>query len=115
MRRALRRAALAAAGLLPAAAAAAPPDAVPPAGVRVVPGAAAARLAALQVELAWLADPVTASQPLEARAGGAALEVCGSVSDEVARERALTLARRHGGGLPILDGLTVDQTLSPRP
>src|SRR5579884_488581 len=109
--------ALAAAGALGVCgtAAAAPPEGPRSVGVEGMPGVAAARLAAMRVELAWLADPVTFAQPLEARVSGPALEVCGFVPDEVAKERALALARRHGGYLPVLDGLALDPSLPPRP
>jgi osmotically-inducible protein OsmY len=53
----------------------------------------AQRRAEIDVELAWLADPITFPYFLEARVDGGTLSVRGYVPDKVVREQALKLAR----------------------
>src|SRR5262245_10834839 len=47
----------------------------------------------IQVELAWLSDPLTFACMLQARADGPNLEVRGFVPSQAVREHALKLAR----------------------
>jgi hypothetical protein len=49
----------------------------------------------MQVELAWLADPVTFPYHLGARVEGGVLHVRGFVQTKAARERAVQIARSH--------------------
>src|SRR5262245_48834072 len=104
MRRALRRAcwALAAAGSLglaaPAAAQTTPAPGQPPAW------ATSRRATEIEVELAWLADPVTCPCPLTAHVTGPTLEVRGSVPSMFARAQALKLARERSQ-LAVIDSL----------
>lgn len=59
------------------------------------PAEDARRKAEIDVELAWLADPVTFPYFLEARTEGSSLAVRGYVPDKMVREHALKLARLH--------------------
>ncbi|MSU77441.1 MAG: BON domain-containing protein [Gemmataceae bacterium] len=60
------------------------------------------RFAQGQVEIAWLADPVTFPYYLEARINGSQLDVRGYVPNKVVREHALRIAQVHSA-LPIND------------
>jgi osmotically-inducible protein OsmY len=53
------------------------------------------RRAEIDVELAWLADPITFPYFLEARVEGGSLSVRGYVPDKTVRDHALKLARVH--------------------
>jgi hypothetical protein len=75
-----------------------------------VPIEPSARLAEIQVELAWLSDPVTYPFPLTAHAFGSNLELRGSVPNEVVRAHAAQIAREHCG-LMIADGVQVQPGL----
>lgn len=68
------------------------------------------RLAEIQVELAWLADPVTFPFHLQARATEAGLEARGYVPTEAARDRALELARQKSR-MTVIDALRIHPTL----
>lgn len=80
----------------PAAAAARPAETPP----------AAARLAEIRVELAWLTDPGTFPYELAARVSGGKLEVGGVVPTEALRQRAVQVARLECK-LPVVDKLLV--------
>ena len=115
MRRALRRVrwgllAAGALGLAGPSLAQAPAGAAGPAPTRAAVAPAApkdegARLEAIQVELAWLADPLTFPYPLTARPAGGTLEVRGEVPGPGVKQLALTMARAHST-LPVTDQLT---------
>ncbi len=68
------------------------------------PAAEPNRLAEIQVEIAWLADPVTFPYFLEARATGGSLEVRGYVPNRSVRDQALNLARVYSS-LAVVDAL----------
>src|SRR5689334_11106325 len=53
------------------------------------------RRAEIEVELAWLADPITFPYFLEARVESGTLSVRGYVPDKTVRDHALKLARVH--------------------
>ncbi len=53
------------------------------------------RKAEIDIELAWLADPITFAYFLEAHVEGTTLSVRGYVPDQTVREHALKLARLH--------------------
>jgi hypothetical protein len=59
------------------------------------PGDQTAHLDAIQVGLAWLADPITFPYPLTARPSGGGLEVSGDVPGPGVRQLALQIARAH--------------------
>ncbi len=54
-----------------------------------------AHLAAIEVELAWLADPLTCPYHLTLHIEGGSAHVRGYVQNKAAREKALRLAREH--------------------
>jgi hypothetical protein len=62
------------------------------------------RLAEIQVEIAWLADPATFPYYLEARAVSSGLEVRGYVPSKAIHEHALNLARVYST-LPVVDAV----------
>ncbi len=72
------------------------------------------RLAEGQVEIAWLADPVTFPYYLEARINGVHLEVRGYVPNKVVREHALRIAQVYST-LPVADGMVEHPSLLVRP
>lgn len=67
---------------------------------------AQARLAEIQVELAWLGDAATFPCQLAARKVGGKLEVGGFVPNEILRGRAIDLARSNSE-LPVVDKVVV--------
>ncbi len=68
------------------------------------------RALAVEVELAWLADPLTFPYHLSARVEGGSLTVRGYVSREEVRERVLKVAGEHCP-LPVADGLKIHEGL----
>lgn len=72
------------------------------------------RLTEVNVEVAWLADPVTFPYYLEAHATGGQLEVRGYVPDKAVREHALRIARVYSS-LPVTDSLKEHPSLLVRP
>jgi hypothetical protein len=68
----------------------------------------------IQVEIAWLADPVTFPYYLEAHVGSSGLEVRGYVPNKAVRDHALNLARVYSA-LPVTDGLKEHTSLLVRP
>jgi hypothetical protein len=72
------------------------------------------RRAEIDVELAWLADPITFPYFLEAHLEGAALTVTGYVPDKQVRDQALRLARLHTAYV-VADGLKEHPSLLVRP
>ncbi|HXG12286.1 MAG TPA: BON domain-containing protein [Gemmataceae bacterium] len=73
-----------------------------------------ARVEAIQIELAWLADPVTFPYPLTVHLAGPSLEVRGQVPSEAVRAHALRLARAQTAR-PVTDGLQVSPVGAVRP
>lgn len=65
-----------------------------------------ARLAEIQVELTWLADPATYPCQLAARVVGSTLEVGGLVNDQNMRQKVMQLAQARSG-LPVQDKLKI--------
>jgi hypothetical protein len=72
------------------------------------------RLIEIQVEIAWLADPVTFPYYLEARATANSLEVRGYVPNQAVRDHALNLARVYAA-LPIVDAVKEHPSLLVKP
>jgi hypothetical protein len=72
------------------------------------------RIAEVNVEIAWLADPVTFPYYLEARATDARLEMRGYVPNKAVREHALRLAQVYSS-LPVTDALKEHSSLLVRP
>jgi hypothetical protein len=92
--------------LLPGPAKSAPAPAKPPEETR--------RRAEIDVELAWLADPITFPYFLEAHTDGPGLVVRGYVPDKAVREHALRLARVHCS-CPVSDAIKDHPSLLVRP
>jgi hypothetical protein len=78
------------------------------------PALEARRLAEIQVEIAWLADPLTFPYFLEARGGSAGLEVKGYVPNRTIHDHALNLARVYSA-LPVIDALKEHPSLLVKP
>src|ERR1019366_1054799 len=72
------------------------------------------RVIEVNVEVAWLADPVTFPYYLEAHATGGQLEVRGYAPDKAVREHALRIARVYSS-LPVTDSLKEHPSLLVRP
>ncbi len=72
------------------------------------------RLAEINVEIAWLADPVTFPYYLEARTNGANVEVRGYVPSKAVREHALRLAQVQASA-PVIDAMKEHPSLLVRP
>jgi hypothetical protein len=68
----------------------------------------------VNVEVAWLADPVTFPYYLEARADAARLEVRGYVPNQAVREHALRIAQVYSS-LPVTDALKEHASLLVKP
>src|SRR5437764_1293782 len=75
------------------------------------PREAVGRSRVLEVELAWMSDPVTFRCPLRARWTPAGLEVAGRVPDGATRTRVLQLAR-SATIEPVVDALNVGRVVS---
>jgi hypothetical protein len=71
------------------------------------------RLTEIQVEIAWLADPLTFPYFLEARTTGSNLEVRGYVPNKAVRDHALNLARVYSA-LPVVDAVKEHTSLQVR-
>lgn len=67
-----------------------------------------ARLEAMKVEMAWLANLATYGLPLEVHITDSGLRACGRVPDDAARVQVLEVARQ-ASCLPVVDSLTVVQ------
>src|SRR5439155_2169592 len=67
----------------------------------------------MQIEIAWLADPMTFPYPMAARLAGETLEIAGLVPSEAVRQRALYLAHECSG-MSVADRLHV-QAGMPEP
>ncbi len=96
-----------------------PSTAVPPrAPAQAAPATpvaeAAARLAEMRAELAWLGDTLTFPYVLAARVEGGKLEVGGEVPSAFVQQRALQLAREQGG-LPVVDKLLITRDAAQPP
>lgn len=102
----LAAAALSAAGVSSALAQTARPA---PAAVRAEP-----RDAVADVELAWLADPITFPYKLSAVRSGDVLEVRGDVPDAIVKNQALNVARVHHRG-QIVDRVALTARSAPEP
>jgi hypothetical protein len=72
------------------------------------------RIAEVNVEVAWLADPVTFPYYLEAHATGAQLEVRGYVPNKAVREQALRIAQVYST-LQVSDSMKEHPSLLVRP
>ncbi len=72
------------------------------------------RVAEINVELAWLADPITFPYYLQARVNGATLEVRGYVPDKTVREHALRMAQVYSS-MPVADAMKEHPSLMVRP
>ena len=72
------------------------------------------RVTEINVEVAWLADPVTFPYYLEAHAAGTALEVRGFVPSKAVRDQAVRIAQVHSS-LPVVDSLKEHPSLLVRP
>ncbi len=72
------------------------------------------RLAEGQVEIAWLADPITFPYYLEARINGSQLDVRGYVPNKTVREHALRIAQVYSS-LPVADAMQEHASLLVRP
>ncbi len=72
------------------------------------------RLAEINIEIAWLADPVTFPYYLEARSNGGNMEVRGYVPGKAVREHALRLAQVHASA-PVVDAMKEHPSLLVRP
>jgi hypothetical protein len=86
-------------------------QATPP---RPAAGESASRAAEIQVELAWLADPLICTYYPIAHVAGTMLEVGGYVPDESTRLRVLQLARQYCP-LSLVDRLRVNPKVAVRP
>lgn len=73
-----------------------------------------AHRSAMQVEVAWLADPVLFSYPLFIGVNGTGLVAHGYIPSPALRERALAVARTHSR-LEIVDALNIHPGLAQRP
>src|SRR5207245_970218 len=86
----------------------------PPSAAAMVPlSPSHACLVEMQIEIAWLADPMTFPYPMAACLVGGTLEVAGLVPSEAVRQRALYLARECSG-MSVADRLHV-QAGMPEP
>jgi hypothetical protein len=72
------------------------------------------RVTEVNVEVAWLADPVTFPYYLEAHATGSQLEVRGYVPNKTVREQALRIAQVYSS-LPVADSIKEHPSLLVRP
>lgn len=72
------------------------------------------RVTEVNVEVAWLADPVTFPYYLEAHAAGSQLEVRGYVPNKAVREHALRLAQVYSS-LTVVDSMKEHPSLLVRP
>jgi hypothetical protein len=72
------------------------------------------RLTEIQVELAWMSDPMTFPYFLEARFRGMNLELRGYVPSKAVHEQAVALAKLNCP-MPLIDGLKVHSSLAVRP
>jgi len=72
------------------------------------------RLTEIQVEVAWLADPLTFPYYLEAHVAAGKLEVRGYVPNRAVHDQALNLARVYSA-LPVVDALKEHASLLVRP
>lgn len=72
------------------------------------------RVTEVNVEVAWLADPVTFPYYLEAHATGSQLEVRGYVPNKAVREQALRIAQVYSS-LPVADSIKEHPSLLVRP
>jgi hypothetical protein len=75
---------------------------------------ARARLIELQIELAWLADPLTVACPLDAHVDRCLIEITGVVPSVVAHARAIQLAS-ESSDRSLVDALTVKTMAGPEP
>jgi hypothetical protein len=64
------------------------------------------RIMEMEIELAWLADPLTFPYHLAARVQGSAVHVRGFVQNKAAHDKALRIARERGA-LPVVDELKI--------
>ncbi len=72
------------------------------------------RLTEINVEIAWLADPVTFPYYLEAHATSTQLEVRGYVPTKAVREQAMRIAQVYSS-LPVVDSIKEHASLLVRP
>jgi hypothetical protein len=72
------------------------------------------RIAEVNVEIAWLADPVTCPYYLEARVTDTRLEMRGYVPNKAVRDHALRIAQVYSS-LPVTDALKEHPSLLVRP
>ncbi|HZZ82596.1 MAG TPA: hypothetical protein VFE62_29120 [Gemmataceae bacterium] len=72
------------------------------------------RLAEINVEVAWLADPITFPYYLEAHANAGKVEVRGYVPNKAVREQALRIAQVYSS-LPVVDAIKEHPSLLVRP
>jgi hypothetical protein len=72
------------------------------------------RLAEINVEIAWLADPVTFPYYLEAHASANQIEVKGFVPNKTVREQALRIAQVYSS-MPVADSLKEHPSLQVKP
>ena len=72
------------------------------------------RVVEVNVEVAWLADPVTFPYYLEAHVNGSQLEVRGYVPDRAVREQAVRIAQVYST-MPVVDSMKEHPSLLVRP
>lgn len=72
------------------------------------------RLTEINVEIAWLADPITFPYYLEAHATSSELEVRGYVPTKAVREQAMRIAQVYSS-LPVVDSIKEHASLLVRP
>jgi hypothetical protein len=72
------------------------------------------RVAEINVEVAWLADPVTFPYYLEAHATGTQIEVRGYVPNQAVREQAARIAQVYSS-LPVVDAMKEHPSLLVKP
>ncbi len=72
------------------------------------------RLTEINVEVAWLADPVTFPYYLEAHATGTQMEVRGYVPNRAVREQAVRIAQVYSS-LPVVDAMKEHPSLLVKP
>src|SRR5438552_14924338 len=72
------------------------------------------RLTEVNVEIAWLADPVTFPYYLEAHATGTQIEVRGFVPNKAVRDHALRIAQVFSS-MPVVDAMKEHPSLAVRP
>ena len=72
------------------------------------------RVTEVNVEIAWLADPVTFPYYLEAHANGTQIEVRGFVPNKAVREHALRIAQVFSS-MPVVDAMKEHPSLTVRP